>query len=106
MKTFFAALAIVSAALAMPAGQQDHPCGDGYVRAWEDGRYVCDPEEKTVAVFEADCIDKVEVTKGSRIYMTIGWDGKPDKNDWRSEHLQLTIKDNCQPHYEKVKVHQ
>jgi hypothetical protein len=101
----FWALVLVAFAL-MPSPQEPKACDDGWVRVWESGRYVCEPEEKTFAVFESDCIAKVEVTKESRIYMALNWQGKLDNDDWSSEHLKLTLKENCSPHYEKRKIHQ
>ena len=86
--------------------QDPSKCGDGYVKVWEEGRYVCEPEQTTVAVFEAACIEKVEVTPESKIYVDLDYQGKPDVNSWRSTKLKLTLKKDCQPHYETVKVHQ
>jgi hypothetical protein len=97
---------LVMALVRSVVSQEPKACDDGWVKVWESGRYVCEPEEKTMAVFESDCISRVEVTKDSRIFMAINWQGKLDPNDWSSEHLKLTLKDGCSPHFEKLKVHQ
>ena len=82
------AIALTSATIWVVSAppQEANGCGDGWTKVWEEGRYVCEPEEKTVAVFESECIAKIEPTKESRIYMGLDWQGKLNHDDWRSEH--------------------
>lgn len=87
----------------MPFVRSVDPCGEGWVRVWEEGRYVCEPEEKTVAVFEAVCIDSIDKTENSRVLVDIDFQGKPDLNNWTTSGFKLKLKNNCAPHYEKVK---
>jgi len=101
MKQFLLILSLVAF-----VQSDNHSCGEGEVRVWEEGRFVCEPESVTVAVFESNCIEKIEVTKDSRIFMQLTYDGKLDKDNWKSEHLKLVLKENCAYHFEKVKVHQ
>lgn len=82
---------------------QDEDCGRGFVRAYEDGRFVCTLEEKTVAVYESRCIEKIEVLRGSKVFVDLNED-EINPSNWTSQGLKLTLKQGCDPHYEKVKI--
>jgi hypothetical protein len=49
---------------------------------------------------------RFKIAPESRIYMDLDYQGRPEPNSWRSEKLKLTLKKDCPPHYETIKVHQ
>lgn len=74
-------------------------CGDGMCKVWENRRFVCEPKQYAVAVWDHDCIDKVELTKDSHVEAPLV-DGEPDRKHSKLSQAKVRFKEGCTFHYE------
>jgi hypothetical protein len=80
--------------------EYDERCGTGMCLVWENGRQVCTPKQYRVAIWDGDCILKVERTPETRFEAPLNWEGKPKLAEGFLASPKVTIKDGCQARIE------
>lgn len=89
-------LVLASSGTPQDACEADDRCGAGMCLVWEDGRQVCSPKSYRIAVWDSECIDKIEKTPDSRIEAPLNFDGSPATASARLVAPRFTIKSGCQ----------
>ena len=78
----------------------DERCGAGMCMVWEHSRFVCEPKQYTVAVWDRSCIDKLELSESSQMEAPLDDEGKPDIAKSQLTHTKVTFAKGCQFHYD------
>ena len=113
LPTYLVFLALVAAALAAPAPfpPSDDPaqsscsyssdCGDGLVKCWNPEKALneCIPKQYTVAVWDHDCIEKIDAGQKARVEAPL-IDGEPDRKHSKLVEAVVTFKKGCSYRYE------
>lgn len=77
----------------------DEACGSGMCKVWDHTRFVCEPKQYAVAVWDHECIDKIEAGEEARVEAPIQ-DGEPDRKHAHLIGAKLFFKRDCTFHYE------
>lgn len=78
----------------------DDACGQGMCRVWEHSRFVCEPKQYGVAVWDHECIDKVEVAAQSKVEAPLDGDAQPRRSEAKLTGAIVTFKQGCTWHIE------
>lgn len=93
----------IGAAIASPPPQEsctyDEACGTGMCKVWDHSRFVCEPKQYTVAVWDRTCIDKIEAGEEARVEAPVD-DGEPDRKHSKLIGAKVTFKTGCTFRYE------
>jgi hypothetical protein len=110
MRCFFPILLVTFYGLLLAAKPQepgatgdctfDDACGSGFCKVWERSRFVCEPKQYVMVVWDRGCLDKIELGKDSRMEAPLGEDQKPDLTRSTISHTQVTYTKGCQFRYE------
>lgn len=57
--------------------QTSEQCGDGMCQVWEHGRFVCEPRQYTMAVWDRSCLDTIAFKEDSHLEAPVDANGEP-----------------------------
>lgn len=80
--------------------QTSDQCGEAQCMVWEHGRFVCEAKQYGVAVWDRDCLEKIEFGKESTMEAPLDTDGKPNMSEARTMKTIVTKKAGCEYHLE------
>lgn len=78
----------------------DEQCGTNMCKVWQHGRFVCEPKQYTMIVWDHACIESISLTEKAYMEAPADSDGQPDMSKARLFGTKVKLTKGCQFRYD------